>query len=67
MDGPMQHPPGTTEDWIYSEVTIQVKAFWYGSSYLSPAIRANWDTILYHEFERFDYSSIVSRCVRTVD
>ncbi|MCC8199800.1 MAG: hypothetical protein LIP06_14865 [Tannerellaceae bacterium] len=60
-------PPGTTEDWIYSEVTIQVKAFWYGSSYLSPAIRANWDTILYHEFERFDYSSTVSRCVRTVD
>ncbi|MCD7711352.1 MAG: hypothetical protein LUJ25_01165 [Firmicutes bacterium] len=48
-------------------MTIQVKAFWYGSSYLSPAIRANWDTILYHEFERFDYSSIVSRCVRTVD
>ncbi|MCC8095716.1 MAG: hypothetical protein LIP05_10355 [Tannerellaceae bacterium] len=48
-------------------MTIQVKVFWYGSSYLSPAIRANWDAILYHEFERFDYSSTVSRCVRTVD
>ncbi|MCD8101571.1 MAG: hypothetical protein LUE26_03195 [Alistipes sp.] len=52
---------------MYNEVTIQVKAYWYGAEYLSPANRDNWYTILYHEFEKFDYSSTVSRCVRTVD
>lgn len=64
---PFAAPPGTDLVWYYNEVTIQVKAYWYGDSYLSPAIRANWDTILYHEFERYDFSSTVSRCVRTVE
>ncbi|MCC8153440.1 MAG: hypothetical protein LIP01_04025 [Tannerellaceae bacterium] len=66
---PFESPPGTTpdEDWFYNEVTTQVKAFWYGSGYISPAIRANWDKILYDQFFRYDYSSTVSRCVRTVE
>ncbi len=64
---PYAAPPGTPETWIYSEATIQVKAFWYQEGYLSPAVRSNWDKILYNEFERFDYSSTVSRCVRSVE
>ncbi len=64
---PYEAPPGTDLPWYYNEVTIQVKAYWYGTSYLSPSVRANWDTILYNEFERYDYSSTVSRCVRTVE
>ncbi|MCD7936132.1 MAG: FimB/Mfa2 family fimbrial subunit [Tannerellaceae bacterium] len=64
---PFEGAPGTDLVWYYNEATIQVKAYWYGDTYLSPSIRSNWDTILYHEFERYDYSSTVSRCVRTVD
>jgi len=66
---PYPTPPATgpSEDWIYNQVSIQVKAYWYGEGYLSPAVRSSWDTILYSQFERFDYSSTVSRCVRTVD
>ncbi|MCD8079297.1 MAG: FimB/Mfa2 family fimbrial subunit [Bacteroides sp.] len=66
---PFASPPGTSpsEDWYYNEVVIQVKAFWYTSGYLSPSDRDNWDTILYHEFRRYDYSSTVSRCVRAVE
>lgn len=66
---PYESPPGTTESetWYYNEVVIQVKAFWYGSGYLSPSDRDNWDKILYHEFRRYDYSSTVSRCVRPIE
>lgn len=66
---PYPGPPATdpSQGWFYNEVTIQVKAYWYGASYLSPANRDNWYTILYHEFEEFNYSSTVSRCVRSVD
>ncbi|MCD8166145.1 MAG: FimB/Mfa2 family fimbrial subunit [Bacteroides sp.] len=64
---PFASPPGTDLVWFYNEATIQVKAFWYDSGHLSPSVRANWDTILYNEFERYDYSSTVSRCVRVVE
>ncbi len=64
---PFASPPGTDLEWFYNEVTIQVKAYWYRSSYLSPTDRDNWNTILYHEFERYDFSNTVSRCVRVVD
>lgn len=67
---PYSSPPGTSasEDWYYNEVTIQVKAYWYGpSSYLTPSDEANWNTILYHQFVRYDYSSTQSRCVRVVE
>ncbi|MCC8088806.1 MAG: FimB/Mfa2 family fimbrial subunit [Rikenellaceae bacterium] len=67
---PFESPPGTdaSETWYYNEVTIQVKAYWYGpSEYITLADRSNWDLVLYHEFRRYDYSSTVSRCVREVD
>lgn len=66
---PYPSPPGTgsSESWFYNEVTIQVRAYWYGATYLSPSDEDNWDTILYHEFRRYDYGSTVSRCVRVVE
>lgn len=67
---PFESPPGTSanESWYYNEVSIQVKAYWYGASeYITLADRDNWYLVLYHEFRRYDYSSTVSRCVRTVD
>ncbi len=64
---PFTASPNTSEDWFYIEVTIQVKAFWYDSGYITLTDRSNWDKVLYGEFERYDYSSTVSRCVRTVD
>ncbi len=64
---PFAAPPGTDLEWFYNEVTIQVKAFWYDEGYLTLTDRDNWDTVLYNEFERYDYSSTVSRCVRSVE
>ncbi|MCC8035610.1 MAG: FimB/Mfa2 family fimbrial subunit [Rikenellaceae bacterium] len=64
---PFPSPPGTDLTWFYNEVTIQVKVYWYGSEYISYSDRDNWNEILYGEFERYDYSSTVSRCVRDVD
>lgn len=64
---PYSAPPNTSETWYYIEATIQVKAYWYQSGYVSPSVRANWDEILYGEFQRYDFGSTVSRCVRTVN
>ncbi len=66
---PFPSPPGTTESesWYYNEVVIQVNVYWYGSEYISYSNKANWDRILYQRFERYDFSSTVSRCVREVD
>ncbi|MCC8174288.1 MAG: hypothetical protein LIO65_07955 [Odoribacter sp.] len=64
---PFASPPGTDLVWYYNEVSIQVKAFWYSSGYIPYRDRDDWDEILYQQFKRYDYSSTVSRCVRTVE
>ncbi|MDR2955029.1 MAG: hypothetical protein LBV43_08105 [Prevotella sp.] len=52
--------------WYPSQVSIQVHGYWY-SDYIDLSNRDNWDKILYQEFERYDYSRTVSRCVRSVE
>ncbi|GHV40762.1 hypothetical protein FACS1894179_07820 [Bacteroidia bacterium] len=54
------------EDWYPMEVVHQVKGYWY-SGYLDYADPANYDKVLYQRFERYSFSSTVSRCVRTVE
>lgn len=54
------------EDWYPMEVVHQVKGYWY-SGYLDYADPANYDQVLYQRFERYSFSSTVSRCVRTVE
>jgi hypothetical protein len=51
--------------WYPQEVVIQLLGYWY-SGYLDFGNPENHDKILYGEFARFDYSSTVSRCVRSV-
>lgn len=65
---PFPVPPGTTasEKWYPNETVIQVKAYWY-PGYLDLSIPGNKEKVLYSEFKRYDYSSTVSRCVRTVE
>ncbi|MBD8349945.1 hypothetical protein [Dysgonomonas sp. HGC4] len=54
------------EDWYPMEVVHQVKEYWY-SGYLDYADPANYDKVLYQRFERYSFSSTVSRCVRNVE
>ncbi|MCL3853463.1 FimB/Mfa2 family fimbrial subunit [Parabacteroides sp. GYB001] len=65
---PFPSPPATPagESWIYNEAAIQVKAFWYSAGYVDLSNRANWDKVLYGNFQRFDYNA-TTRCVRTVE
>lgn len=66
---PYPGSPGTpsSESWYYNEASIQVKAFWYNSGYVDLSDRSNWYKVLYGNFVRYDYSSTVSRCVRSVE
>jgi hypothetical protein len=52
--------------WYPMEVSIQVKAYWY-SDYIDISQDANLDKILYLNFAMYDYSSTVSRCVRSIE
>ncbi|MBF0647968.1 hypothetical protein IR083_03960, partial [Dysgonomonas sp. GY75] len=54
------------ENWYPMEVVHQVKGYWYGG-YLDYADPANYDKVLYQRFERYSFSSTVSRCVRNVE
>ncbi|GHS99735.1 hypothetical protein FACS189421_10730 [Bacteroidia bacterium] len=54
------------ENWFPMEVVNQVKGYWY-SGYLDYSDPANYNKILYQQFQRYTYSSTVSRCVRSVD
>jgi len=59
-------PMNSGLNWYPSEVVVQVKAYWY-PGYLDLSVPANRDKVLYEEFQRYDYSSTISRCVRTVE
>mgnify|MGYP003623619677 FL=1 len=64
---PYTAPPNNSgQKWYPSEVVIQVKSYWY-PGYLDLSIPGNKEKVLYEEFQRYDYSSTVSRCVRTVE
>jgi hypothetical protein len=52
--------------WYPMEVVVQLKGYWY-ADYLDFSLPENYDKILYQEFNRFDYSSTTSRCVRSVE
>lgn len=54
------------ESWYPMEVVHQVKGYWY-SGYLPYDDPANYDRILYQQFQRYSFSSTVSRCVRNVE
>jgi hypothetical protein len=54
------------ENWFPMEVVNQVKGYWY-SGYLDYSDPANYNKILYQQFQRYTYSSTVSRCVRSVE
>jgi hypothetical protein len=64
---PYPAPPAAgIENWYPMEVVHQVKGYWY-SGYLPYDDPANYDKILYQRFERYSFSSTVSRCVRSVE
>ena len=64
---PYPAPPFSgIENWYPMEVVHQVKAYWY-SGYLDYADPVNYDKVLYQRFERYSFSSTVSRCVRNVE
>lgn len=63
---PYDAPPmNNGEKWFYSEVVIQVRGFWY-PGYYDLSVPGNKEKVLYGEFQRYDYYSTVSRCVRVV-
>jgi hypothetical protein len=59
-------PTSGIEPWYPMETVTQVKGYWY-SGYLQYSDPANYAAILYQQFERFSFSSTISRCVRSVD
>lgn len=64
---PFPAPPFSgIENWFPMEVVQQVKAYWY-SGYLKYDDPANYNKILYQRFERYNFSSTISRCVRVVE
>ncbi|GAE84215.1 hypothetical protein JCM10512_2544 [Bacteroides reticulotermitis JCM 10512] len=64
---PYPAPPFTgIEDWYPMEVVHQVKGYWY-SGYLNYSDPDNYDRVLYQEFQRYSFSSTVTRCVRSVE
>ena len=63
---PFAAPPmNNGQKWYPSETVIQVKAYWY-PGYLDLSVPGNKEKVMYEEFQRYDYSSTVSRCVRDV-
>jgi hypothetical protein len=62
---PSPPAPGI-ENWYPMEVVHQVKGYWY-AGYLDYTNPANYNAILYQRFERYSFSSTVSRCVRVVE
>jgi hypothetical protein len=64
---PFTAPPNDGNNkWYPMEVVINVKGYWY-TGYLNMSDPANYNKILYQQFEQFSYSSTVSRCVRDVE
>lgn len=64
---PYSAPPNNSGlAWFYSEVVVQVRAYWY-AGYLDLSIPGNREKVLYEQFERYDFSSTISRCVRVVE
>jgi len=64
---PYPSPPTSgIEPWYPMETVTQVKGYWY-QGYLEYADPANYAAILYQQFQRFSFSSTISRCVRSVD
>lgn len=64
---PYPAPPfAGIEDWYPMEVVHQVKGYWY-SGYLDYSDPANYDRVLYQQFQRYSFSSTVTRCVRSVE
>ncbi len=59
-------PENGIEPWFPMETVTQVKAYWY-SGYLNYSDPANYDAILYERFTRYNFSSTISRCVRSVE
>jgi hypothetical protein len=59
-------PNNNGQKWFPMEVSIQVKAYWY-SDYIDINKDENLDKILYLNFAMYDYSSTVSRCVRSIE
>lgn len=64
---PFTAPPNNSgQSWYPSESVVQVKAYWY-PGYLDLSVPENREKILYTEFQRYDFSSTVSRCVRVIE
>ncbi|GHV56612.1 hypothetical protein FACS1894182_03510 [Bacteroidia bacterium] len=64
---PFPSPPFSgIENWFPMEVVLQLKGYWY-SGYLDYTNPANYNKILYQQFQRYTYSSTISRCVRSVE
>lgn len=59
-------PMNSGQKWYPSEVVVQVKAYWY-PGYLDLSTYENRQKVLYEEFQRYDYSSTISRCVRSIE
>lgn len=59
-------PMNNGQKWFPSEVVVQVKTYWY-PGYLNLSVPGNKEKVLYSEFQRYDYSSTISRCVRSVE
>ncbi|MDR1501393.1 MAG: FimB/Mfa2 family fimbrial subunit [Prevotella sp.] len=54
------------ENWFPMEVVHQLKAYWY-TGYLDYSDPDNYDKVLYQQFQRYNFSSTVTRCVRSVE
>jgi len=64
---PYDAPPNNSgQKWYPSESVVQVKAYWY-PGYLDLSVAENREKILFTEFQRYDFSSTVSRCVRVIE
>lgn len=64
---PYPSPPTSgIENWFPMEVVLQFYGYWY-SGYLDYNDPAKYNDILYRRFERYNFSSTVSRCVRSVE
>ncbi|GHU90749.1 hypothetical protein FACS1894155_09500 [Bacteroidia bacterium] len=64
---PYSTPPTPgIENWFPMEVVLQFYGYWY-SGYLDYNDPAKYNDILYRRFERYNFSSTISRCVRSVE
>jgi hypothetical protein len=64
---PYDSPPNNNGlKWLPMEVSIQLKGYWY-ADYIDINQDENRDKILYNNFAMYNYSSTVSRCVRSIE